>query len=81
MATRLARAANDAQLAAIGKQTGGCVGFFAHTDDFSGARARLVKAGVKFEDEPRHESYGTAAVFSDPFGNRWDLIEPKEMGQ
>jgi 3-methylcrotonyl-CoA carboxylase alpha subunit len=23
----------------------------------------------------------TVAVFSDPFGNRWDLIEPKEPEQ
>lgn len=77
----LARAANDAQAAAIGNQTGGRVGFFVHTDDFAGTHARLVEAGAKFEEQPRHESYGTVAVFSDPFGNRWDLIEPKDMGQ
>ncbi len=77
----IARAADDAQSAAIGNQTGGRVGFFAHTDDFAGTRARLVDAGVNFNEEPRHESYGTVAVFSDPFGNRWDLIEPKETGQ
>ncbi|WP_086606529.1 VOC family protein [Erythrobacter donghaensis] len=77
----LARAANDAQAAAIGNQTGGRVGFFAHTDDFTSTQARLVDAGVTFHEQPRHESYGTVAVFSDPFGNRWDLIEPKDMGQ
>ena len=77
----LARAANEAQIAAIGNQTGGRVGFFAHTDDFTSAQARLVDAGVTFHEEPRHESYGTVAVFSDPFGNRWDLIEPKDLGQ
>ncbi|MFO6448154.1 VOC family protein [Erythrobacter sp. NE805] len=77
----LARAANEAQAAAIGNQTGGRVGFFAHTDDFAGTQARLVAAGVNFHEAPRRESYGTVAVFSDPFGNRWDLIEPKEQGQ
>jgi catechol 2,3-dioxygenase-like lactoylglutathione lyase family enzyme len=77
----LAKAANEAQTAAIGRQTGGRVGFFAHTDDFTGTHARLVAAGAKFEEQPRRESYGTVAVFSDPFGNRWDLIEPKEPGQ
>ena len=77
----LAKAASDAQSAAIGNQTGGRVAFFAHTDDFTGAHARLVEAGAKFHEEPRHEGYGTVAVFSDPFGNRWDLIEPKETGQ
>jgi predicted enzyme related to lactoylglutathione lyase len=41
--------------------------------------ARLAayrEAGVVFPEEPRVESYGTVAVFRDPFGNRWDLIEP-----
>jgi predicted enzyme related to lactoylglutathione lyase len=73
----IARAANEAQTAAIGNQTGGRVGFFAHTDDFTGTHARLVDAGAMFHEQPRSEPYGTVAVFSDPFGNRWDLIEPK----
>ncbi|ASJ89491.1 VOC family protein [Porphyrobacter sp. CACIAM 03H1] len=77
----LARAADDAQAASIGKQAGGRVAFFVHTGDFAGTHARLVDAGLKFEDAPRRESYGTVAVFSDPFGNRWDLIEPKDIGQ
>ena len=81
----IARAANDAQTAAVGNQTGGRVGFFVHTQDFARTHARLVAAGMKFDGEPRRESYGTVVVFSDPFGNRWDLIEPKEapkdMGQ
>lgn len=73
----IAKAATDAQTAAIGNQTGGRVGFFVHTDDFVDTHARLVDAGVMFHEQPRHESFGTVAVFSDPFGNRWDLIEPK----
>jgi len=77
----IAKAASPEQSAAIGNQTGGRVGFFAHTDDFAGTHARLVDAGLNFHEEPRHESYGTVAVFSDPFGNRWDLIEPKDTGQ
>lgn len=77
----LAKAANEAQTAAIGNQTGGRVAFFAQTQDFAGTHARLVEAGVNFHEAPRHESYGTVAVFSDPFGNRWDLIEPKDQGQ
>jgi predicted enzyme related to lactoylglutathione lyase len=74
----LARAATDTQVAAIGNQTGGRVAFFAHTQDFAETQARLVAAGAMFHEEPRHEPYGTVAVFSDPFGNRWDLIEPKD---
>lgn len=77
----LAKATSPEQTAAIGNQTGGRVAFFAYTQDFTGTHARLVDAGAKFEEQPRRESYGTVVVFSDPFGNRWDLIEPKETGQ
>lgn len=75
----LAEAANDAQRAAVGNQTGGRVGFFLQTDDFTDSHNRFTAAGVTFCEEPRHETYGTVAVFSDPFGNRWDLIEPKDQ--
>ncbi len=73
----LAKAADDAQRAAIGNQAGGRVAFFLHTDEFTDTHARFTTAGVTFHEEPRHEAYGIVAVFSDPFGNRWDLIEPK----
>lgn len=71
----LARAVDAAQTAAIGNQTGGRVGFFLHSDDFKADHARLVDAGVIFEEAPRHEPYGSVAVFRDPFGNRWDLLQ------
>jgi catechol 2,3-dioxygenase-like lactoylglutathione lyase family enzyme len=70
----LARAVDAAQRAAIGNQTGGRVGFFLHTDDFARDHAAMLAAGVVFEEAPRHEPYGTVAVWRDPFGNRWDLI-------
>ena len=75
----LAKASDEAQEAAIGHQTGGRVSFFLHTDDFADTRARFKAAGVTFLESPRTEAYGTVAVFSDPFGNRWDLIEPKAL--
>ena len=71
----LARAINDDQRAAIGNQTGGRVGFFLQTGDFAADHARMTAAGVTFEEPPRHEPYGTVAVFRDPFGNRWDLLQ------
>lgn len=73
----LARAANARQRAAIGNQTGGRVAFFLHTQAFDETHARFTAAGVTFEEDPRHEPYGIVAVFRDPFGNRWDLIQPK----
>ena len=71
----LARALGD-QAAAIGRQAGGRVGFFLTTPDFAADAARITGAGATFEEPPRHEPYGVVAVFRDPFGNRWDLIEP-----
>lgn len=73
----LAVADGPAQRARIGDQTGGRVGFFLHTDDFAGDHARLRAAGVEFLETPREEPYGTVAVFRDPYGNRWDLLEPR----
>lgn len=71
----LARADGPAQTAAIGQQTGGRVGFFLHSDDFAADHARMRAAGVRFEEDPRLEPYGSVAVWSDPFGNRWDLLQ------
>ncbi|WP_328558862.1 VOC family protein [Streptomyces coelicoflavus] len=72
----LARAKGDAQRARVGDQTGGRVGFFLHTDDFARDHARMKAAGVTFLEEPRHEPYGSVAVFQDLYGNRWDLLRP-----
>ena len=74
----LAKASDEPQQAAVGRQTGGRVGFFMETDDFARDHAAFVARGVVFHEAPRHEPYGTVAVFEDPFGNLWDLIEPKD---
>jgi catechol 2,3-dioxygenase-like lactoylglutathione lyase family enzyme len=73
----LAKAANEQQKEAIGRQTGGRVFLFLHTDDFQRDHAAYKQRGVAFVEGPREESYGTVAVFTDLYGNRWDLIEPK----
>ena len=70
----LAKAADDAQRAAVGDQTGGRVGLFLHTDDFDTDYARLKTAGVEFLETPRSEPYGKVVVFRDLYGNKWDLI-------
>ena len=73
----LAKAATPEQVARIGDQHGGRVGFFLETDDFARDYAAFTGAGVRFLEPPRHESYGTVAVFVDLYGNGWDLIEPR----
>lgn len=72
----LAQAANEAQRAAIGQQSGGRVFMFLHTTAFDADHRHLLAHGVRFLEAPRHEPYGTVAVFLDPWGNRWDLIQP-----
>ncbi|WP_328906530.1 VOC family protein [Streptomyces sp. NBC_00234] len=72
----LARAKDEAQRGSVGAQTGGRVGFFLHTEDFAGDHERMRAAGVTFLEEPRHEVYGSVAVFEDLYGNRWDLLQP-----
>jgi catechol 2,3-dioxygenase-like lactoylglutathione lyase family enzyme len=73
----LARADSEHQLAAVGNQFAGRVGFFLRVDDFAAVHARMRNAGVRFVSEPRRESYGEVAVFLDCEGNRWDLLGPR----
>ena len=76
----LARARKPEELAAVGNQHGGRVGFFAEIEDFEAALDRLQSAGAGLDEEPRHEPYGKVVVFRDLYGNRWDLIEPAAAG-
>jgi catechol 2,3-dioxygenase-like lactoylglutathione lyase family enzyme len=73
----LAKAVGEAQTSRIGDQIGGRVFLFLETDDFAADHTRMSAAGVRFLEAPRHEPYGTVAVFEDLYGNRWDLIEPR----
>src|SRR5262245_8566706 len=73
----LARAASPEQSARVGDQTGGRVFLFLRTDDFWRDYRDFRSRGVRFEEPPREESYGTVAVFVDLYGNRWDLVQPK----
>ena len=75
----LARADTPDQAQAIGNQAGGRVFLFLQTDDFARDHAAMLAAGVIFEEAPRHEAYGSVAVWRDPFGNRWDLIGPPAL--
>ncbi len=73
----LAKAANEAQAARIGDQTGGRVFLFLYTDDFWRDHRAYTERGVVFVRGPTEEPYGTVAVFRDVCGNLWDLLEPK----
>ncbi len=71
----LAKAVGE-QTARVGDQAGGRVFLFLHTNDFAADHDRMTAAGVQFLEAPRHEPYGSVAVFEDLYGTRWDLIQP-----
>ena len=72
----LAKAANDEQASRIGNQAGGRVFLFLNTDDFERDFNNLLEQKITIIRQPSNESYGIVAVFSDIYGNLWDLIQP-----
>ncbi|MFC7291036.1 VOC family protein [Hirschia litorea] len=73
----LAKADGPSQEKAIGNQTGGRVSFFLQTDDFDADYAAMRANGVTFLETPRDEPYAKVVVWQDPFGNKWDMLQPK----
>ncbi|HKQ36727.1 MAG TPA: VOC family protein [Verrucomicrobiae bacterium] len=73
----LARASTAEQQSRIGNQTGGRVFLFLQTDNFWRDYESYKARGVVFVRSPKEESFGTAAVFKDLYGNLWDLVQPK----
>ncbi|MEM7694752.1 MAG: VOC family protein [Pseudomonadota bacterium] len=64
------------EAAAIGRQAGSRVFLFLRVADMAAECAALARAGHPIEEPLRHEPYGAIVVIRDPFGNRWDIIEP-----
>jgi catechol 2,3-dioxygenase-like lactoylglutathione lyase family enzyme len=77
----LARASSPEQTARVGSQTGGRVFLFLNTDNFDRDYESFRKNGVVFVREPSQQPYGTVAVFQDPWGNLWDLLQLRAGGQ
>lgn len=77
----LAKASSARQEAFIGDQCGGRVFLFLYTQDFPADYQRLIDHGIRFEREPELQPHGMVAVFKDPYGNLWDLIEPSEANR
>ena len=76
----LAVPGDERQRIRVGDQTGGRVGFFLHSGDFWADYEKLLKRSVNFLETPRHEPYGLVAVFADPWGGKWDLLQPASAG-
>lgn len=76
----LAQAATSEQETRIGNQTGGRVFLFLFTDDFWRDYREMMQRKVNFIREPVEGAWGTVAVFEDLYGNKWDLLQPKNVG-
>ncbi len=74
----LARAAAPEQTARVGNQTGGRVALFLHTADFWADYDHMLAHGVRFAEQPREERYDWVVVFHDLYGNKWDLVQPRD---
>ncbi len=70
----LAKAKNEQEIASIGNQTGGRVGFFLHTDTFDDIYQKLLEHKITIVRPPEKQIYGKVCVFTDLYGNLWDLI-------
>lgn len=75
----LAKASTPEQQALVGRQCGGRVGFFLHTENFDAELANFARHGVRLNEAPRNEAYGRVVVFEDRWGNLWDLIQPAQV--
>ena len=71
----LARASKPEQEPFIGNQSGGRVFLFLKTDDFWRDYNDMVAKGIEFVRQPKVAEYGTVAVFTDLYGNLWDVLE------
>jgi catechol 2,3-dioxygenase-like lactoylglutathione lyase family enzyme len=76
----LARASTPHQEEYIGDQTGGRVFLFLQTDDFWRDYRSFLAQGVAFTREPKEQPYGIVAVFTDLYGNLWDLVQFTDRG-
>jgi catechol 2,3-dioxygenase-like lactoylglutathione lyase family enzyme len=72
----LAKATTPEQQARIGDQSGGRVFLYLHTDDIGRDFRMLTENGVTILRAPTEADFGTALVFEDLYGNKWDLVQP-----
>jgi len=72
----LTKATTEAQRRLVGKQSAEKVFLFLYTDNISEDYVNLTKHGVEIIEEPEVKPHGKVLIFSDLYGNHFDLIEP-----
>ncbi|MFM2206843.1 MAG: hypothetical protein RL213_818 [Bacteroidota bacterium] len=72
----LAQAKGEEQDNRAGNQTGGKVLMVLHTQSFEEDVEMLRSKGIRIVRGPSHEPWGKVVVFSDLYGNLFDLVQP-----
>jgi catechol 2,3-dioxygenase-like lactoylglutathione lyase family enzyme len=75
----LAKADGETQNLAVGNQSGGRVFLILFTDNFDRDYQKLLDNKITIVRAPSVAPYGKVLVFSDLYGNQWDLIEPTDQ--
>ena len=57
------------------KRASDIVDFILDTDDMIALLAKVELAGLRIHKAPTEVSYGITAIFEDPFGNLWDVVQ------
>ena len=58
-----------------GAQPGSSSGYVLWTDDIAATHAEWAANGVEFSEAPTAQEYGVQALFQDPDGNGWVLVQ------
>ncbi|NNE27895.1 MAG: VOC family protein [Saprospiraceae bacterium] len=72
----LAKASTAEQIKCVGNQCGGRVFLFLQTDDIHRDLEHFNNHAINIISPLRDEPYGKVLVFTDLYGNKWDLIQP-----
>jgi len=71
----LIKATTPEQQERVGNQTGGTVSFFLNTDNIERDLSHFRQHNVSIVRDIVNEPWGKVAIFTDLYGNLWDLIE------
>ena len=74
----LTKATTDSQRNLVGKQSAEKVFMFLFTDNIQEDYTNLLKQGVEIIEQPEVKPHGRVLIFSDLYGNHYDLIEPAQ---
>ena len=74
----LTKATTDSQRNLVGKQAAEKVFMFLFTDNIQEDYTNLLKQGVEIIEQPEVKPHGRVLIFSDLYGNHYDLIEPAQ---